>query len=131
MLTIGAASGATTSCARSGLRGASEQFVLENASPDAVRVSLEIEQDEIVLGRWGPFERRVIILRTGKIPPGSRPVRIVVTAVGAPGIGAPGRKDATSVRSDSYPTDELVRNQWRYSGSRIMAMDRLQSRRGG
>lgn len=100
-----------------------EFLIIENVSPDVIRVSLDMGDHELLLGRVEPMRRGELRIRPGSISPSHVNVRIRVVAIGAYDPTPSTTVDRTApLHSDSYHPDELLRNSWRYSGSRIVPL---------
>ncbi len=100
-----------------------QRLMIENASPDVIRVSIDLGEREILLGRVAPMSRAVLRIRAGTLPPGSSSARIRVVAVGAPSaVAAPNVYSTSALHSDPYRIEDLTQNVWRYSGSRIVSL---------
>ncbi len=96
-----------------------QRLLLENASPDAVRVYLEVSGREVLLGRMGPFERAPLRIPAGVVHMGSGDARIVVLPLATPQPIVSGR-NSIGIRSDTYLANEFLQTSWRYSGGRIV-----------
>lgn len=97
------------------------RLLLENATPDVIRVTLAAADREVSLGRWQPFETRSVSLHGSSIVGGQAPARIVVTPIGSPALNRPGLRRDAAVRSDLYSIVELVSLARRFSGSRVVS----------
>ena len=98
-----------------------ERIVVENVSSDVVRVILRLDDRDVRLGRVGPFDRAALRLPAGTLSPGHASGRLIVIPLGAPSLGWPALP-ALAVSSDVYPAGDVVRNVWRFTGSRIIAL---------
>jgi len=106
-----------------GLPVSEDRVVLafENASPDAIRLYMQIADRETLVARLRPFERGAVFLRTGTIPPGSGTARLLVVPVGGPAIASSVANTSSTIRSEMYSIDGLLAHRWIFTGSRIMA----------
>jgi hypothetical protein len=100
----------------------------ENASPDVVRLWIQVNERDLLLGRLDPFQHKTFPVRRGMIPPGSGRARLVVIPIGAPGTIKAEPATDTAVRSEFYPANELLDHRWRYSGSRVVTTGLLPQR---
>lgn len=111
-------------CATSGTPLDFDDVVIENASPDVVRVSMELGGRELLLGSVRPMSREALPIRRGTLPPALGNARIRVVPVGAPSAQMkPGeRTSAAAIYSDLYRAEEFITFEWRYSGSRVLPL---------
>jgi hypothetical protein len=99
-----------------------QRLVIDNASPDVIRVSIDLGNREIPLGQVEPMGTETLRIRPGMLPPSSPYARILIVPVGTPAaVQLPG-KSAGAIQSDPYPLSELVQHIWRFSGSRIQSL---------
>ncbi|MGH7470568.1 MAG: hypothetical protein ACRENP_21695 [Longimicrobiales bacterium] len=103
---------------RAAPEGSSPRLVIENASPDVVRVYLDVGDHGVLLGRVGAFETAFLRVPPGVVHPASGTATINIVPVGTP-VSMLGR---TGVRSDVYQAYDLLQYPWRFSGTRIMMM---------
>src|SRR5688572_31199147 len=99
-----------------------EKLAFENASVDAVRVSLVIEGRDIPLGRVMPMSRTELRVPAGALPPHARQATFRVTAVGAPYSLPANAAAAPIINSETYFVTDILAGSWRFTGSRIVAM---------
>lgn len=98
-----------------------QQLVIENRSPDMIRVSLDFGNSEILLGRVEPGARSVFRIQPGTLPSGVTLARIRGIAAGTVAVvGVPGADRANGSHSEWYSMDELLNGAWLYSGSRVV-----------
>jgi hypothetical protein len=113
---------AQTGCATTYTGRQTEWLIIENASPDAIRVSLDLGDRELLLGRVQPMTRATLRIAPAAIPPGRSTARIRIVPVGSPAVLiVPGRlSNSATVASDPYPVEDFARQVWRYAGGRIL-----------
>jgi hypothetical protein len=100
--------------------GSSQRLVIENASPDVIRVYLDISDQGFLLGRISAFETAILRVPPGIVHPASGTATINIVPVGA-AVSMLGR---SGVRSETYQASDLLEHRWRFSGTRIMMIVR-------
>ena len=96
-----------------------QRLVIENASPDVIRVYIDLGDREVLLGRVDPMSTEVFRVRPGTLPLSAGGARMVVVPVGtAAAIQLPS-KSAAGIRSDPYRLNDLMLHVWRFSGSQV------------
>jgi hypothetical protein len=111
----------TTSCATNLDRSDDRRrVVIENASPDVIRVFIDLGgTNRVLLGRLEPTTVAALPMRPPLIDLAGDVEIVVVTTALPRRIREYYRAADLEARSGPYPIEALVRHAWRYTGKRI------------